>query len=47
MNKEGELIPVNYEWHIPNNTYGFSKGLGVLLVSISVIIVFHPVALLN
>jgi len=24
MNKEGELIAANHQWHIDNNTYGFS-----------------------
>ncbi|WP_256010254.1 DUF417 family protein [Desertivirga xinjiangensis] len=44
MNKEGELIAVNHEWHIQNNTYGFSKGLGILLITMAVLVALHPVA---
>lgn len=32
MNKEGELIAGNHSWYEQNNTYGFSKGLGIFLV---------------
>jgi uncharacterized membrane protein YkgB len=44
MNKEGELIAPNHEWHTQNNTYGFSKGLGILLVSMAILVALHPVA---
>lgn len=33
MNKEGAVVPENIAWHKENNTYGFSYGLGVLIVS--------------
>lgn len=35
--KEGEFDAVKHEWHRKNNTYGFSHGLGVLIVSIGVL----------
>ncbi|KIO76446.1 membrane protein [Pedobacter lusitanus] len=44
MNKEGELIPANHEWHTANNTYGFSKGLGVFLITMAVFIALHKIA---
>ncbi|MGV3602661.1 MAG: DUF417 family protein [Dyadobacter fermentans] len=44
MNKEGELIPANHEWHIANNTYGFSYGLGTFLVLMAVLVALYKVA---
>jgi len=44
MNKEGELIAANHEWHIANNTYGFSKGLGAFLIILAVFIALHKIA---
>src|SRR5574344_1727379 len=35
--KEGEFDKAKYEWHQANNTYGFAKGLGVLIMSIGVL----------
>ena len=35
--KEGEFDQAKYEWHEANNTYGFSRGLGILIVSIGVL----------
>jgi uncharacterized membrane protein YkgB len=35
--KEGEVNKVKNEWHESNNTYGFSKGLGVLIMSIGIL----------
>lgn len=32
INKEGEFISENHNWHIANNTYGFSRGLGLFLI---------------
>lgn len=34
MNKEGAVVPENIAWHKANNTYGFSYGLGTLIVTI-------------
>ena len=44
MNKEGELVPVNHQWNIENNTYGFADGLGTLLVVLAVLIALYKVA---
>ncbi|SFM60017.1 Uncharacterized membrane protein YkgB [Chitinophaga sp. YR627] len=44
QNKEGELIVANHEWHTANNTYGFSAGLGVLLVSMAILVALYKVA---
>lgn len=35
--REGEFNEVKHEWHKANNTYGFSKGLGVLIIAIGVL----------
>ena len=42
MNKEGELNPVNRQWHESNGTYPFAYGLGLVIVSIGVLIALHP-----
>lgn len=44
LNKEGELIAANHQWHQENNTYGFSKGLGSFLIILAVLIALHKVA---
>lgn len=44
MNKEGEYKPENVAWHKENNTYGFSYGLGALIVGIGILIALYPVA---
>lgn len=43
MNKEGELIPENHQWHVENNTYGFSAGLGILLVTMAILVALYKV----
>jgi uncharacterized membrane protein YkgB len=35
--KEGEFDKAKYEWHKANNTYGYSRGLGVLIMSIGIL----------
>lgn len=35
--KEGEWDAVKHEWHQQNNTYGFSHGLGVLIMGIGIL----------
>ena len=30
--KEGEFDQAKHEWHQENNTYGFSRGLGILIM---------------
>lgn len=43
--KEGEFDRVKHEWHVKNNTYGFSRGLGILIMSIGILVflgIFSP-----
>lgn len=42
MNREGELVPHNREWHEQNGTYLFAYGLGSVIVGFGVLIVLHP-----
>jgi uncharacterized membrane protein YkgB len=44
VNKEGELVPANRKWHTANNTYTFSKGLGVFLVLMAALVALHKLA---
>lgn len=37
MNKEGELIEKNRQWHTENYTYTFSKALGIFIILIGVL----------
>ncbi len=41
MNKEGELIPANREWHEKNGTYPFAQGLGAVIVAYGAMITLH------
>lgn len=43
MNKEGELKPENVQWHMDNNTYSFSWGLGAYIILIGILIALYPV----
>ena len=42
MNKEGELVPANREWHARNGTYLFAYGLGSVIVAYGIMIALHP-----
>ncbi len=42
MNREGELVPANREWHEENGTYLFAYGLGSVIVVYGVMIAMHP-----
>src|SRR5262245_8743158 len=42
MNREGELVPANREWHEHNRTYPFAYGLGSVIVLYGVMIALHP-----
>ncbi|MCF2446655.1 YkgB family protein [Dyadobacter sp. CY345] len=44
INKEGELVAENHQWHIANNTYGYSKGLGVFLITVAILVALHSLA---
>ncbi|MCR9011945.1 YkgB family protein [Gabonibacter chumensis] len=36
--KEGEQNELKQNWHKGNNTYGFSRGLGILIMSIGILV---------
>lgn len=43
--KEGEVDEAKRQWHCENNTYGFSRGLGVLIMGIGILVflgIFSP-----
>ncbi|WP_341835019.1 DUF417 family protein [Chitinophaga pollutisoli] len=40
-NKEGEVSPANISWHQINNTYGYSYGLGLLLMGIGALLLLN------
>jgi reactive chlorine resistance protein C len=42
LNREGELVPANREWHQHNGTYLFAYGLGSVIVLYGVMIALHP-----
>jgi uncharacterized membrane protein YkgB len=42
MNKEGELVTANREWHTQNHTYLFAYGLGSVIVVYGVLLCLHP-----
>ena len=35
--KEGEFNEAKHKWHVENNTYGFSRGLGILIMAIGIL----------
>ena len=35
--KEGEFDEAKHRWHVENNTYGFSRGLGILIMAIGIL----------
>lgn len=43
MNREGELVAANREWHERNGTYQFAYGLGSVIVLYGVLIALHPI----
>lgn len=36
--KEGEFDAAKHQWHEENNTYGFSRGLGILIMTIGILV---------
>jgi uncharacterized membrane protein YkgB len=44
QNKEGELITANHQWNTENNTYGFSVGLGIFLVTLAILVSLYKIA---
>jgi uncharacterized membrane protein YkgB len=43
MNREGELVAANREWHERNGTYQFAYWLGSVIVLYGVLIALHPI----
>jgi uncharacterized membrane protein YkgB len=44
MNKEGEWIAANHQWHVVNNTYGFAAALGTFLMVLAILVALHKIA---
>jgi uncharacterized membrane protein YkgB len=42
MNREGEMVSANREWHEQNGTYRFAYGLGSVIVAFGVMIALSP-----
>jgi uncharacterized membrane protein YkgB len=42
LNREGQWVPANREWHRHNGTYPFGYGLGSVIVLFGVLIALHP-----
>lgn len=42
MNREGQVVAANREWHERNGTYLFAYGLGSVIVAYGVMIALHP-----
>jgi uncharacterized membrane protein YkgB len=42
MNREGDLVPANREWHERNGTYVFAYGLGSVIVALGLTIAINP-----
>ncbi len=42
MNREGERVPANKEWHERNGSYRFAYGLGTVIVAFGIMIALHP-----
>ena len=42
INREGDLVPANREWHEQNGTYLFAYGLGSVIVLYGLLIATHP-----
>lgn len=43
MSKEGERNAAHKEWHRANGTYRFSRGLGVVIILIGLLVALNPV----
>ena len=42
LTHEGQLVPAQREWQRENNTYGFSRGLGVVELTIGALVLSAP-----
>lgn len=43
LNKEGEWIETNHQWHENNNTYLFSKALGAFLIAVAILTAMYRI----
>jgi uncharacterized membrane protein YkgB len=43
MNREGQVVPANREWHEANGTYPFAWALGSAIVAFGIMIALHPI----
>jgi uncharacterized membrane protein YkgB len=43
INPEGVMKTENHDWHVQNNTYGFSYGLGAFLVVLALLVALYRV----
>lgn len=44
LTHEGQLVPEQRAWQTENNTYAFSKGLGVVEITIGTLVLLNPVS---
>lgn len=44
MNREGDVVPANREWHKENHTQEFAYGLGAVIVALGLMIAAYPVS---
>jgi reactive chlorine resistance protein C len=44
MTHEGQLVPAQREWQTQNNTYAFSRGLGVVEWTIALLVLSYPLS---
>ena len=44
MNHEGALIAANKAWHLGNNSYGYSNGLGVVEIAFALMLLAHYIS---
>jgi len=42
VNKEGERVEPNRQWHRENHTYAFAYGLGAVIVAYGLMLCLHP-----
>ncbi|NUY80510.1 YkgB family protein [Flavobacterium sp. MAH-1] len=44
VNPEGAYVAENHAWHETNNTYAFSDGLGIFLITIGILMLLYKIA---
>lgn len=43
LGQEGAYDEQNHAWHVANNTYGFSYGLGIFLIAAAILVLSHRI----